>query len=498
MKFDIRISAGDRNLIDIRDFHLQEKGITFLLGESGIGKSLIARAIYGLLDNEDLSVSINNQPYEIYLQNGFCQEIQKNGFFVFQEPSSHLNPLMKLSDQLNEGDLDIPDGSLSVLKSLWPERNTHQIEELIKVYPQPYRPSGGEKQRILLAMALKKMSRVSSETKSGFFIFDEPTGSLDNKNRDIFLDLLLEQMSQISGTILFISHDYSMISRMNQYSQDLKQNISFMELSRERNGHVINEFSGKLYINWLNGLKSHDSKNKITPLLTIESGFEIFKHRYSFSTDPAFIKEEALQIFPHDLVYLKAGSGVGKTTLAKILVGLYKAVKLNIKVADLRINETTPPRIWKRDIWARKIGMIFQHADEALNLNAKVKDVFAGLPRIKRPDTRQLLIELRHFFDDTIPDDFLEQKIRHLSGGQKQRLNIMRTFFLDTDILILDEPLNGLDFKSMVKIIEIILQKRKEEKGILLISHNEEIFDKLVPEGRRYYLRAEKAIGDRR
>ena len=497
MKFDIRISAGDRNLIDIRDFHLLEKGITFLLGESGIGKSLIARAIYGLLDSEELSVTINDQPYEIYLQNGLCQEIQKNGFFVFQEPSTHLNPLIKLADQLNEGDLDIPDGSFSVLKSLWPDRNTKQIEELIKVYPQPYRPSGGEKQRILLAMALKKMSRVS-ETKSGFFIFDEPTGSLDNKNRDIFLDLLLEQMSQIPRTILFISHDYSMISRISRYSQDLKQNISFMELSRERNGYGINEFSGKLYINWLNGLKSHDTKNKVMPLLAIESGFEIFEHRFSFSTDPSFIKEEALQIFPHDLVYLKAGSGVGKTTLAKILVGLYKAVKLNIKVADLRINENTPPRVWKRDIWARKIGMIFQHADEALNLNSKVKDVFAGLPKTKRPDTRQLLNELRHFFDDTIPGDFLEQKIRQLSGGQKQRLNIMRTFFLDTDILILDEPLNGLDFKSMVKIIEIILQKRKEEKGLLLISHNEEIFDKLVPEGRRYYLRTEKTVGDRR
>ena len=93
------------------------------------------------------------------------------------------------------------------------------------------------------------------------------------------------------------------------------------------------------------------------------------------------------------------------------------------------------------------------------------KDVFAGLPRTKRPNTRQLLDELQHFFGDTIPGDFLDQKIRHLSGGQKQRLNIMRTFFLDTDILILDEPLNGLDFKSMVKIIEIILQKRKEKKG---------------------------------
>ena len=84
MKFDIRISAGDRNLIDIRDFHLLEKGITFLLGESGIGKSLIARAIYGLLDTEELSVTINDQPYEIYLQNSLCQEIKKTDSLFFR------------------------------------------------------------------------------------------------------------------------------------------------------------------------------------------------------------------------------------------------------------------------------------------------------------------------------------------------------------------------------------------------------------------------------
>jgi len=491
MKFDIKISLDKRVLIDIRNFEFQKNGVTFLFGESGIGKSLISRAIYGLLDTEDLDIVINDQTYDEYIKSELCQNIQKEGFFVFQEPSSHLNPLMKISDQLCEGDLDIKDDSQNITNSLWPDTDAKHLDNLLKIYPKPYRPSGGEKQRILLAMALKKIS-IATKSNSGVFIFDEPTGSLDNQNRDIFLDLLIEQIAQFPRTILFISHDYSIINKISQYSQELNQKVSYVELSRDEEGHNIHHFSGKLYTDWLSRVKSQKITIKTSPILTIESGFELFNHRFSFSDHSGSKKEQTLNIFPHDLVYLKAGSGVGKTTLAKILVGLYKAGKLNLKVGDSKINDSSPHTVWKKYIWARKIGMIFQHADESLNLNSKVKDVFNGLPKGKRPGRERLLQDLKYFYRDNITSGFLNQKVRLLSGGQKQRLNIMRTFFLETDIIILDEPLNGLDFESSVKIIEILQQKRNEEKGILLISHNEEIFDRLVPDERRYYLRAER------
>jgi peptide/nickel transport system ATP-binding protein len=491
MKFDITISLDKRILLDIGNFEFQENGITFLFGESGIGKSLISRAIYGLLDNEDLDIEINNQTYDEYIKSELCQNIQKDGFFVFQEPSSHLNPLMKISDQLCEGDLDTQNDSQKITKSLWPDTDDKQLDNLLKIYPKPYRPSGGEKQRILLAMALKKMS-LATESNSGVFIFDEPTGSLDNQLRDVFLDLLIEQITQFPRTILFISHDYSIINKISRYSKEFNQKVSYTELSRNEEGHNIHHFSGKLYTDWLDRVKSQRISINTSPILAIESGFELFNHRFSFSDHSGSKREQTLKIFPHDMVYLKAGSGVGKTTLAKILVGLYKARKLNLKVGDILIDDDSPRTVWKKHIWANKIGMIFQHADEALNQNSKVKDVFTGLPKKKRPGKERLLQDIKYFYSDTITSDFIYQKVRLLSGGQKQRLNIMRTFFLETDIIILDEPLNGLDFESSVKIIEILQQKQEEEKGIILISHNEEIFDRLVPDDRQYYLIAEE------
>ncbi len=134
--------------------------------------------------------------------------------------------------------------------------------------------------------------------------------------------------------------------------------------------------------------------------------------------------------------------------------------------------------------------MVFQHADEALNLNTTVADIFKGLPNYDQIGPEKIRRQLSDLFDMKIDDAFLKKTVKYLSGGQKQRLNLLRTIILDTDLLILDEPLNGLDFVSSQKIIAMIQAKQQAGKGILLISHNEEILDPLVPEENRYYLAA--------
>jgi thiamine transport system ATP-binding protein len=77
-----------------------------------------------------------------------------------------------------------------------------------------------------------------------------------------------------------------------------------------------------------------------------------------------------------------------------------------------------------------------------------------------------------------------------LSGGQKQRLNLMRGLVLGTDVVILDEPLNGLDFRSMQRVLDLVKEQMKRGTAFLLISHNEEIFEAIVPPDQVYYLSA--------
>jgi ABC-type dipeptide/oligopeptide/nickel transport system ATPase component len=109
-RYRIHIAAEGRKLVSVDDFRIARSGITVLFGESGIGKSLSALALAGLLDPEQLDVQINGIPYTEYLKTREIAELRQNGFVVFQEPSSHLNPLMTLRAQLQEGTLaSVPD-----------------------------------------------------------------------------------------------------------------------------------------------------------------------------------------------------------------------------------------------------------------------------------------------------------------------------------------------------------------------------------------------------
>src|SRR5512140_3019076 len=150
--YTIRIAQGAREIVAIDEFRLPESAITILFGGSGIGKSLTALSIAGLLDPDQLDVHVNGLTFEAYMRSQSVQDIRTNGFFVFQEPSSHLNPLLKLRTQLREGSLAQVSDEKAILERLWPGTPPSGVADILDVYPKPYRPSGGEKQRILAAM----------------------------------------------------------------------------------------------------------------------------------------------------------------------------------------------------------------------------------------------------------------------------------------------------------------------------------------------------------
>lgn len=492
MKYNINIKSEDRSLVHIDNFELKPGYLTILLGESGIGKSLISKAIFGLLPADELKIDINQTDYSEYIKSSTCEDIQKEGFFVFQEPSSHLNPLRTLYQQLNEGSIENPSSNRSILAKLFPSFDEKERDQFLEIFPKPYRPSGGEKQRILIAMAFKKMALLNRQTinNSALFIFDEPTGSLDNTYRNIFLKMLLNAQKDLKFTALLITHDYSMISEISKNYPELLSFIHYHELSVKKNQHYQKIFSPDSYLSWLESVQPKKSqyKRSAQPLLSLHQEIQVFDRRLILSLDKDYNRPAPLEIFPGEAVYLKAESGAGKTTVAKIIMGIQAGDSFQCKIGDVTINQNTPEAFWKRNIWAKKMSMVFQHADEALNLNGKVKDIFRGLPLSKRKDRKFLIDNLKVVFEDGVDETFLDQPVAYLSGGQKQRLNLIRALILETDILILDEPLNGLDFVTLQNVLTILQERQKKGKSYLLISHNEEIIDRIVPTDRVYYL----------
>lgn len=490
--YKVHIRSTERSLVSIDNFVIPQNKITFLFGESGIGKSMISKAVYGLLDPDDLSIEINNQPYSNHLNKQWTKEIQKNSFFVFQEPSSHLNSLMKIADQLTEGSLKYSDDR-EVLQYLWQTTDDQAIKKIIDIYPKPYRPSGGEKQRILLAMAFKKINiflKHGGANTPTFFVFDEPTGSLDDNYRNLFLKLLLKQFEQKQFTIILITHDYSIISEIYRNHKHLLNHIHFKELSRQDDYHIsLHDFSADDYLRWLNkATQTHITQPQEEKVLDVDSNFAIFNRQLTIYKDKEHTQPVNFSIHKGEMVYLKAPSGVGKTTLAKIIMGLYSPQKFTMALSGMTVSERTSKAVWQKRIWGKKAGMVFQHADEALNLQANVKEVFAGLPLRKKLSGDALRLTLAELFEMEVTKPFLNKKVAFLSGGQKQRLNLLRTLIMETDLIILDEPLNGLDFVSIKKVFDILEKKRKNGSALLLISHNEEIFNSIVDREHVYYL----------
>jgi peptide/nickel transport system ATP-binding protein len=495
-RYRIHIAAEGRKLVSVDDFRIARSGITVLFGESGIGKSLSALALAGLLDPEQLDVQINGIPYTEYLKTREIAELRQNGFVVFQEPSSHLNPLMTIRAQLQEGTLaSVPDDR-KVLERLWRGSPQRDIENLLEVFPKPYRPSGGEKQRVLAAMAFKKMSVVQSRAPGALFIFDEPTGNLDNELRNQFLDLLVDNFTHLRMTVLLITHDYSMISRFAKSYSHIAKETHFKELVLDRERLLVREFLPSEYLAWIRRRTSHDrAGTNSAVLLKLDPTIRVFGKTLTILRKKNGGENEPLRILRGSISYLKAPSGTGKTTVIKAMMGLLKPESMMMELNGAVYTQATPRREWARHVWGRQMSMVFQHADEALNPNAKVREVFDGLPLKACMDEGMMVRALADLFEGSVDRAFLVKPVKYLSGGQKQRLNLLRSLVLHTDILLLDEPLNGLDFASSVKVIAKLEEKLRSGIGILVVSHNEEIFETLVASENVYYLHSEEQSG---
>ncbi|MDO5575723.1 MAG: ATP-binding cassette domain-containing protein, partial [Fibrobacter sp.] len=343
LNFSARVKSDNRTIVSTDNFPIYQNEITFLFGESGIGKSVLSKSVYGLLDPEGLDIVVNNRPYGAHLQDDWTQRVRKNSFFVFQEPSSHLNPLLTIREQLNEGSLgEVDDREL--LSYLWQSSGDETVRKIIDIFPKPYRPSGGEKQRILLAMAFKRINAFiekNNPAEPSFFVFDEPTGSLDNNYRDLFINLLFYKFRACPFTIQIITHDYSIISEIYRTHRDLLGSIHFKELSRVSDTTVrVDDFSPKDYLSWLNAPKNHKADNFAhDTVLEVDSHFTIFGRSLTIFRDETKTEPTPLVIRKGEMVYLKAASGVGKTTLAKIIMGLYKADRFRMILSGLKVSE---------------------------------------------------------------------------------------------------------------------------------------------------------------
>ncbi len=171
-------------------------------------------------------------------------------------------------------------------------------------------------------------------------------------------------------------------------------------------------------------------------------------------------------------------NGSGKTTLIKSILGLVIP-----SGGEISFNGKSIFKDWE---YRREIGYLPQIARFPENL--KVKELFKLIEDIRGGKGNSE--ELISMFD---LDTFLNKKLRQLSGGTRQKVNIVLTFMFDSPVYILDEPTTGLDPIALIRLKDLILEKKKQGKTFLVTTHImslvEELGDELIfiLEGQIYF-----------
>ena len=171
-------------------------------------------------------------------------------------------------------------------------------------------------------------------------------------------------------------------------------------------------------------------------------------------------------------------SGIGKTTLAKILCGLVLMDEGEILIDGTMLFSPTSP--YDRKL-GRGIQMVYQHPYASLDPNQKIRGSFSELIKYhglaKGKEETETLI-LRVLSEVNLDEGILSHLPRQISGGEAQRVALARCLLLQPTLLIMDEATSMLDVMVQANVFALVKKNIIEKGGsILLISHDRDLVD---------------------
>ena len=185
----------------------------------------------------------------------------------------------------------------------------------------------------------------------------------------------------------------------------------------------------------------------------------------SFGVDCALSPTD-LEVARGETTVLIGPSGCGKSTLLRIVVGLERPTRGELRLGGDPIDPERSPDLRRRMGYVIQEGGLFPHLTAGRNASLMAEHL--GWAR-RRIDAR--LEELREL--TRLPEGALSRYPHELSGGQRQRVGLMRALMLDPELLLLDEPLGALDPMVRAELQEDLRAIfRRLEKTVLLVTHD--------------------------
>jgi peptide/nickel transport system ATP-binding protein len=515
---------GQLNAVNNISFDMYRGQVVALVGESGSGKSMTSLSIMRLVEHRGGSIDSGEI---LFLSDGISFDLTnfdehqmrtirgRSISMIFQDPMTSLNPALHCGYQIKE---------IVKLHLKYNEKKAHAhvlelldqvgiTEPVLAMKKYPHEFSGGQLQRILIAMSISCNPQL--------VIADEPTTALDAVVRSKILEVLKQVQKKRNLAILFITHDLDSVQHFADeilvmyagkiVERGLVKNIfhepehpytkGLLACRPPRTGRyyflpTISDFmrisnDGKDLESSVNlsdvfkDLRISDSSRNMqlkkiyssNPLLTTTNIYKTYnKSRGVFKTRGEFhaVHNVSFNLFKGETLGLVGASGCGKSTLARCLVNLEQKDGGKVMMMDQETFELE--ELGSLNEIGHDIQYIFQDPYSSLSprmtIGEALLEALNAHPTIKTKQEKQnrineLLIQvgLKPYHFHRYPHEF--------SGGQRQRICIARALLLEPRVIICDEAVSALDVSVQAQVLNL-LNELKYEYGLsyIFISHD--------------------------
>ena len=472
----------DKNAVCHADFYIKKGETAAIIGESGAGKTTLMRVCMGLSGKK---AEVEGQALLNCGKEGFldiCSMTRKDRIrkifgkkiaMVFQDPSVCLDPVMTIGSQLLEslclkkrtGRMEGMKEAVRLLKRIGMEDG----ERILKLYP--HQLSGGMRQRIAMLLALIPEPQL--------LICDEPSSALDPLAKEQLFSMIGEERKRRSMAVVYITHDIGLARTKAEHVYVMRQGRIVEQgraeevFSRPQDPYTKTLLKAAEKVGCREEQDGKEDKERTgRPLLEVKGLCRTYRSASGQEIKAADGVNFA--VYPGEIYGLIGGSGEGKTTVARMIMGICQPdqgeIRLEGKTYSGKISRTD------RQEFYRKVQMVFQDPAACLNPSRRVVDIVAQAldiqkEKIEKEERLKRVGRMLHAVG--LSEEIMYRFPGQLSGGQRQRVGIARTMISEPKLVIVDEGVSALDPLIQIQIADL-LKSIQEKTGvaILFISHD--------------------------
>ncbi len=458
MRHITKTFPGVKALDDV-SIQVADGEIHALVGENGAGKSTLMKVVSGVYPHGTFDGDILFQGKKREFKS--ISDSESLGIIIIHQELA-LVPLLSIAENIYLGNEQSAGGVID-----WP-RTYSQTEKLLAKVGLTEPPGTlvgnigvGKQQLVEIAKALSKDVKL--------LILDEPTASLNEKESDALLELLLEFKRQGITSIL-ISHKLNEIRKVADTVTVIRDGaaVSRLDCSKEpiSENRIVADMVGR------------DLSDRFPPR-TPDIGEVIFTIRnwnvyHPQQADRQMIRNVSLDVRAGEIVGIAGLMGSGRTELAMSIFGRTYGQKISGQ-ACLRGKEVDLGSVQK----AVNCGLAYATEDrktyglildETIARNISMANLSGVSKGFIMDDNHEQAVaeDYRRKINIKSPDVY--QKTVNLSGGNQQKVVLSKWLFTDPDVLILDEPTRGIDVGAKYEIYNIINELAAQQKAIIVIS----------------------------